>query len=92
MRGVEFVSGAMRGELSVQLCVLQGIAQNRRLPEPTTVDPHTMEESERKQRGIRLLSGALRQALDAFTADKGRLLSPVLHGMCLSGSSCCLLQ
>lgn len=72
----------MPGGLSVQRCVLQGIAQNRRLPEPTTVDPHTMEESERKQRGIPLLSGTLRQALDAFTADKGRLLSPVLHGLC----------
>ena len=49
----------------------QGINQQRCLPEPTSVDPGTLEESERKQRGIKLLSTTLRQALDAFTADTG---------------------
>ncbi|CAL5223477.1 g6000 [Coccomyxa viridis] len=48
---------------------LEGINQQRRLPEPTSVDPGNLEESERKQRGIKLLCTTLRQSLDAFTAD-----------------------
>ena len=36
------------------------------------MDPHSLEDSERKQRGIKLLSANLRQALDAFTSDGGR--------------------
>ena len=35
------------------------------------MDPDTLEEGERKQRGIKLLSTNLRQALDSFTADQG---------------------
>ena len=37
------------------------------------MDPGNLEESERKQRGIKLLCTTLRQSLDAFTADAGRL-------------------
>ena len=63
--------GACQSHLDI-MCLMQGINQQRRLPEPTSVDPGTLEESERKQRGIKLLSTTLRQALDAFTADTGR--------------------
>ena len=51
--------------------LLQGINQHRRLPEPLSVDPDTLEESERRQRGIILLSANLREALDAWKCDQG---------------------
>ena len=63
-------SGGARNSIS-SLLLLQGINQHRQLPEPTLVDPHSLEEGERKQQGIKLLSTNLLQALNSFTADQG---------------------
>jgi glutamine synthetase len=49
---------------------LDGIGRGLELPEPVLVDPGTLTEDERTNRGIRPLPRSLRESLDALEADR----------------------
>ncbi len=49
---------------------LDGLERGLELPEPVTVDPAALSESERKRRGIVRLPASQEEALDALAADE----------------------
>ena len=65
---------------------LDGLERGLELPEPVEVDPATLSEEEREERGIRRLPATQAEALDALAADDVLIdaLGPVLAGSYLA--------
>ncbi len=65
---------------------LDGLERRLQPPEPLTVDPATLSEAERRDRGIEPLPATQEQALDALAADAilTEALGPVLSASYLT--------
>jgi glutamine synthetase len=48
---------------------LDGVSRELQLPDPILVDPSTLSDAERAERGVRRLPGSLPEALDALALD-----------------------